>query len=217
MKKANYILIVAVLIIALIVIVVVQKNRSEEVLPVEEVSDSFGQETVIEGIEAVFEDGSVGEVSLEKLNPPKLKSKVSSNATPEMKERIEALQNVVEADPGSFTAWLELGLLYKGVDDFEQARVSWEFASLLRPESSMPNSNLANLYGWYLGDIEKAEENFRLAIDKQPSSVTIYGQAYEFYRDVVKNPEKGIEIVKEGYAATHDDLLKAFLEEQGEL
>jgi tetratricopeptide (TPR) repeat protein len=116
-------------------------------------------------------------------------------------------------DPGNFSGWIELGLMYKAIEYYDGAEEILLFAEEMRPESSMPNGNLAVLYGWYMGDIENAKIHFDRALEKEPARVALYGQAYEFYKDVVKDEVTALTYVQKGYDITKDPVLGAFLED----
>jgi len=114
------------------------------------------------------------------------------------KEKIDKIRSSLLDDPGIFVNWIELGLLYKGVNDYEGAREAWEYASALRPENSLSFGNLGRLYGYYLHENDLAEENYKKALENGPTETYLYFQATEFYRDVVKDINKAIEVVKTG-------------------
>ena len=64
------------------------------------------------------------------------------------------------------------------------ARDAWQYAKLLEPDSLLPYLNLANLYGYYLNNLNKAEENYLAAVDRDPiNKFGAYTSLAGFYRD----------------------------------
>lgn len=91
-----------------------------------------------------------------------------------------------------------MGSLYKIIEDYDGARVAWEYAGVVSPSSSMWLRNLGDLYGYYLNNPQKAEESLLSAIQKSPQEIEYYFKIVEFYRDITKNTAKARTIVKNG-------------------
>jgi len=104
----------------------------------------------------------------------------------------------LKKDPTRFNDWIDLGLIYSSVTDYEGARFAWEYASTLRPKNSLTFSNLGFLYGYQLKDVKKAEENYLKAIDNEPKLDYLYFRAFEFYRDVLQDKVKATNIIEKG-------------------
>ncbi len=119
--------------------------------------------------------------------------------------KISQIIKNLKLNQGSFNDWIDLGLYRKLLEDHEGARQAWEYASLLRPQSSASFSNLGILYGYYLKDAPKAEKSFLQAIANDPKDINLYFQTYEFYRDVVKDAAKARGIIETGLKNNPDD------------
>ena len=100
------------------------------------------------------------------------------------KSYLQELEISLNENPNNFDGWIAAGLHKKFFNNYSGARDAWEYAKLVSPDSSLSYLNLANLYGYYLNNLKKAEENYLLAIDRDP--VNSYGSYYalaNFYRD----------------------------------
>ena len=69
---------------------------------------------------------------------------------------------------------------------------------VIRPRNSLSFANLGVLYGYYLKDTTKAEENFLIALEHEPSSDFLYFQAFEFYKYVLEDTGKAKGIMEQG-------------------
>lgn len=85
-------------------------------------------------------------------------------------------------------AWIEIGSVKHAFGDDIGARDAWEYASIIRPQNTTSFFNLGNLYGYYLKDKIKAEKNFRMVLQNDPSYIPGYLTLVAFYREVY--PEK---------------------------
>ncbi len=118
-----------------------------------------------------------------------------------MTTKIENTRKDLQAKVNYFNGWIELGLQYKIIGDYDGARDSWEYASAIRQSSGLPHRNLGDLYGYYLKDSTKAEENFLKAIELSPDQIEYYFTTASFYKDVLKDTNKAIAIVERGLKA----------------
>ncbi len=104
-------------------------------------------------------------------------------------QRQASLQDLIEGikkNPNQTGRWIDLGLIKKSVDNYVGARDAWEYLALITPTDSLNYYNLANLYGFYLNDLAKAEKNYQKAIQLSPASPDFYIGLANFYRDVNK-------------------------------
>jgi tetratricopeptide (TPR) repeat protein len=101
-------------------------------------------------------------------------------------------------NPTQFGEWLNLGIYRKTIDDYEGARIIWEFLVKTNPTDSTAYINLANIYGYYLKDIKKAEVNYLKAIELNPAQAGFYRSAADFYRDVMKDNAKARSMLQQG-------------------
>lgn len=133
-----------------------------------------------------------------------------------MTQKIDASIAALEKDPQIFNEWMQLAILRKTVDDYEGARQIWEFLAAGNPKNPLPFSNLANLYAFELKDPVRAEENFIKAMQKDPTDILFYRQAYEFYRYVRKDDGKAKEILQKGISNTKSPDLQYLLDHYSE-
>jgi tetratricopeptide (TPR) repeat protein len=121
-----------------------------------------------------------------------------------MKLKIESLISDLKKNPDSFDNWLNLGTQRKTINDYEGAGECWEYAGVIRPLNYVSYNNLGELYGYYLKDYKKAEENYLTAIKNGPDQVYIYRNMYEFYRNVTEDDAKAKAILGKGIATNPD-------------
>jgi len=129
---------------------------------------------------------------------PDLNRTIPSGTTENIKQNIISLSNDLKTNIKSFSLWTNLGLYRKLAGDYEGAKQSWEYSSLLRPRFALSFLNLANLYGYYLKNNIKAEENFLKAIEAEPTEIYSYISASSFYTDVMKDKIKAVGIINKG-------------------
>ena len=120
------------------------------------------------------------------------------------RKKIEELSAELKNNPDLFNDWLDLGIYRQNIGDYEAAKECWEYAGKIRPNNSTSFQNLGYLYGYYLKDNKKAEENYLKALANGPEQVYIYRNTYEFYRYVIKDDIKAKEILKKGIEANPD-------------
>ena len=99
-----------------------------------------------------------------------------------LREKITKLRNNLKENNDLFLDWLSLGVNYKIAGDYESARDAWEYASVIRPSSSVSFSNLGDLYHYYLKDFPKAEKNFLQAIENDKQKTDVYIALHELYK-----------------------------------
>jgi tetratricopeptide (TPR) repeat protein len=114
--------------------------------------------------------------------------------SPSAKDRampiIKQLQAQLKEKSTDFTGWLELGLQFSTVGDYEGARQAYEYAAALRPTSSVIFGNLGFIYGYHLKSPQKAEVAYKTAIANDPSQEYLQIQLFELYRDVFVDKAK---------------------------
>lgn len=127
-------------------------------------------------------------------------------------EKIKTTIVKLKADNKYVDGWIDLGLYRKAIGDYDGAREVWEYAVSISPSNGLPNRNLGDLYGYYLQDAQKAEENFLKAIKKDPEQIEYYFKIVEFYRDIVKDTTRARKVVEKGILLNpNSEELKALL------
>lgn len=97
-------------------------------------------------------------------------------------QRFNEKKAELEKEPDFFDGWLYVGVLKKGVGDYEGAREVFLYASQIRPNSSTPLANLADLYAYFLDEPQKAEQAIKQAIIKDPNDYNFYLTLADIYR-----------------------------------
>lgn len=119
-------------------------------------------------------------------------------------DKINNLRKELKENADLFDEWLSLGIYYKMVGDYNGAAEVWEYASVIRPNSSTPFGNLGDLYGYYIKDKVKAEKNFLKALEIDSTSIYLYRNIADFYRFVMKDVEKAKEVLRTGIKLNPD-------------
>jgi len=159
-----------------------------------------------------------GDVRIPALRRPIVFSAAfSEEARVLMQKKIDASIAALEKDPRIFDEWMNLAILRKTVDDYEGARQVWEFLTVTNPEQASPYANLASLYAFDLKDPARAEQNFTAALKIWTKDVSVWRNAYEFYRYVRKDDAKAKETLQSGIRETDSPDLKYLLERYSEL
>ena len=119
-------------------------------------------------------------------------------------DKIEENRSLLRADSDLPDTWILLGTQYKIAEDFDKTIEAWEYAGVISPSNSVSFHNLGDLYGYYLRDVVKGEENFLKAISNSPNDIYLYFKTADFYKDVVKDEVKRRGIVEQGLLANPD-------------
>jgi tetratricopeptide (TPR) repeat protein len=131
-------------------------------------------------------------------------SKLSDEVVLLMKDKIATTRSFLKKDSNLIDDWIGLGVLYKMVEDFDKAIEAWDYAGVISPTNSVSFQNLGDLYGYYLKDPVKGEENFLRAISNSPSDVYLYFKTADFYKDVMEDETKRRQIVEQGIETNPD-------------
>lgn len=173
-----------------------------------DIDQSVGDEEKLDYIEESAETISfVNEISIAvpSLDRPIVFSvEMPDEARVIIKANIERLSYELKGNSDLFPNWIDLGLQRKMTGDYEGARDAWEYAGVIRPSSGLPFRNLGDLYGYYLNDTQKAEENLLKAIKNNPTQIEYYFKTAEFYGDVVLDVEKARVVVQQGIDVNPD-------------
>ena len=122
----------------------------------------------------------------------------SPDSKDQLTKQIKEILELLAQDSTLFNQWVDLGLLRKTIGDYEGARQAWEYASAIRPHNSLSFANVGNLYGYYLKNPQKAEENLLQAIENNPKLVYLYLQTTDFYLEVLDDRSKAKKILERG-------------------
>jgi len=141
-------------------------------------------------------------ISLPNLNKEiKITADMNEEAKRIATDKIQDLSSHLKKDNDNLENWLVLGVYRKTIGDYEGAKEVWEYASAIRPQNSISFNNLGELYAYQLKDNVKAEENYKKAIENDPSAIYIYRNFFDFYRYFAKDTAKARAILEQGIAA----------------
>lgn len=143
----------------------------------------------------------LGENSIN-IPTPDLNRKISviTNFSPEsliqMNNEIKKVRELLVSNPKIVENWIQLGIYYKTIGDYDGAIEVWEYAKALAPQNFIPYNNLGDLYAYFKKDAKKAEENFIKALELAPEQTFLYRSIYDFYLYIIKDEAKANEILK---------------------
>ena len=107
---------------------------------------------------------------------------VPTDARTQLTSDIGKIVATLKVDPTQLTDWLQLALLYHTANDFDGARLVWEFMTKVDPKDTTVYDNLGRLYSFDLKDYPKAEEYFKESIALDPKDTTPYYELFTLYR-----------------------------------
>ena len=97
-------------------------------------------------------------------------------------QRFNETKEILQKEPDNFDKWLYLGVLKKGVGDYEGARDIFIYVGEIRPNNSTSFSNLADIYAYFLNEPQKAEQAIKQAIANDPNDSNFYLVLADIYR-----------------------------------
>ena len=139
-----------------------------------------------------FREGSfVPEFSLDALtssNPPSLdRELVYPDTLPEevrqiVAQNIATLKGIIEGNPAAVSAWLDLAIQYKTIEDYDGAIQIWKYLAAKYPSDTAVLYNLGNTYHFFLKDYRNSERYYKKAIARSPLLAMNYVGLHELYR-----------------------------------
>lgn len=88
--------------------------------------------------------------------------------------KIKEISDLIKEDYNFTYPWYDLGSYRRVIGDFEGAAEAWNFVPLIRPKDFIAYHNLGDLYGFYVKDYPKSEENYLKSIQNNPQNVQAY-------------------------------------------
>jgi tetratricopeptide (TPR) repeat protein len=125
-----------------------------------------------------------------------------AEARPVFMNKLAVSKAELAKTPYDYDQWVGLGQLWIMIEDYDGARLAWEYATKLSPTDFVAFGNLGFLYGYHLNDMAKAETNFLKALSNGPEQLSLYQQTFEFYRDVLKDKIKAGSLLDKGEKVT---------------
>lgn len=102
--------------------------------------------------------------------------------------------------------WFNLAIIYHTANDYEGARLIWEFLTEVIPNDSTAHDNLGKLYHFSLKDFPKSEASFRKSIELNPESIAPYIELHNLYRYSYKtNTSAGEDILRQAMVRFPDN------------
>ncbi len=126
----------------------------------------------------------------------------SSEARIIMDKKVADLVSLLNKNSRNIEAWLDMGIVYKQVGDYEGAREAWEYVGLLSPNGIVSFSNLGDLHHYYLKDYPKSENSFLKAIKNDSKYILSYINLHELYKfSYQTDTNKAVDVLKQGVSA----------------
>ena len=98
-----------------------------------------------------------------------------------LKERFDKVKEFLAKTPDHMGGWMEVGLIRKGLCDYQGAADVWTYIGEIRPENSLSFANLGDLYTHFLVDYPKAEAAYLRAIENEKHDVNYFRNFFELY------------------------------------
>ena len=173
------------------------------------------------------EDAALRARALEIINKPVvIKTAVSPESRKQAEEQMAAAGKIIRENYDYEPPWLELAAYRQVLGDFDGAIEALDFLSTIRPKGYVSFHNLGVIYGFYLKNYPKSEENFLKSIENNSQNIDGYMQlaaVYEygfqnkttaviglFQRGIAANPrETRLYITLGQYYAGHNNTTEA--------
>lgn len=80
----------------------------------------------------------------------------------------------IQKNPAVMSNWMALGIMHKQVNDFEGARIYWNYVATVNSTNISAHWNLGTLYENYLKDPARAESEFKKVLALDATYITAY-------------------------------------------
>ena len=128
--------------------------------------------------------------------------------------KIKEISDLIREDYNVTYPWYDLGSYRRVIGDFEGAAEAWNFVPLIRPKDFVAYHNLGDLYGFYVKDYPKSEENYLKSIKNNPQNIQAYLDLAIIYGVYKEKSDQAESILLQGLKANPDNPgLKAALEQ----
>ena len=132
---------------------------------------------------AKTEDAKLKSLALKIISEPIIfKTSLPEDSKKLFTQKINEINDLVKQDYNYLNQWLDLGSYRKLMGDYTGAIDAWNFAAVIRPKDYVIFHNLGDLYGFYLKNYSKAEENFLKSIVLKPANEDAYIQLATIYQ-----------------------------------
>ena len=127
--------------------------------------------------------------------PIKVNAPLSEADRKRAEGKIKEASDLIIKDYDYVYPWYDLGAYRRVIGDFEGAAEAWNFVPLIRPEDFVAYHNLGDLYGFYMKDYPKSEENYLKSIQNNPQNIQAYLDLATIYGSVYKEKNNQVESI----------------------
>src|SRR3989344_7028703 len=136
---------------------------------------------------AVDNKEAFGALALKIISRPvKVSAPLSEADRKRAEEKIKEISDLIRKDYNYTYPWYDLGAYRRVIGDFEGAAEAWNFVPLIRPDDFIAYHNLGDLYGFYVKDYPKSEDNYLKSIKNNPANIQAYLDLAVIYGSVYK-------------------------------
>jgi hypothetical protein len=175
-----------------------EEMTEEEVDPQQYGIEFVGQNDFLLGKQEIT-DSNIPAPDIQR--PLTLPQNLSTEMKEKLRERVIDAENAVKENPASVSAWLDLAIARKGIDDFGGAEEIWIYLNTLFPDQTIARINLANLYYLEFNRDVEAEALLLQSLALNPNADRAYRGLFEIYYYKMKQPAKAEAILLK--AITH--------------
>ena len=115
--------------------------------------------------------------------------------------KIKEISDLIREDYNVTYPWYDLGSYRRVIGDFEGAAEAWNFVPLIRPKDFVAYHNLGDLYGFYVKDYPKSEENYLKSIQNNPQNIQAYLDLATIYGVYKEKSDRTESILLQGLKA----------------
>jgi len=126
---------------------------------------------------------------------------ISADIRAQLNAELATVQADLAKNPLSVKDWVNLGTLHKMGGDYSNAALYWEYLASSYSGTGVPYYSLGDLYQNFLHDYTKAEADYKLAIQTDPTNVNAYASLYTLYHYTLHDDTKAAAILTAGLAA----------------
>lgn len=127
--------------------------------------------------------------------PIKVSAPLSEADRKRAEGKIKEISDLIREDYNYTYPWYDLGSYRRVIGDFEGAAEAWNFVPMIRPDDFVAYHNLGDLYGFYVKDYPKSEENYLKSIKNNPENVQAYLDLAIIYGSVYKEKASQVESI----------------------
>jgi len=97
-------------------------------------------------------------------------------------DKFNGIKDLLKKDSGDYVGWLGLGIIKKGVGDYNGARDCYLYVVQIKPEISTSYANLADLYANFLNEPQEGLVMIKKALELDPNDYNFYLTMADIYR-----------------------------------